>query len=134
MTPHEITEALHEAIRLKLSGWELLLDTERAVAECNGIGAAWMGKLCKFFNFLLPSLVTASAIHDMRYFQNKNDRHQWDDEFENNCRIIIRSKYHWYNPGRYAAFYLAHKMRIALYIGGEIAWNQAKGKHKNDNT
>ena len=35
MTPHEITEALHEAIRLKLSGWELLLDTERAVAELN---------------------------------------------------------------------------------------------------
>ena len=133
MTPHEITRALHEAIRLNLSGWELLLDTDRAVAECNGIGAAWMGKLCKIFDFLLPSLVTASAIHDMRYFQNKNDRHLWDDEFENNCRIIIRDKYRWYHPGRYIAFYLAHKLRIALYIGGEFAWNQAKGKNKNDN-
>lgn len=128
MTPHEITEALHEALRLKLSGWELLLDTERAVAECNGIGAAWMGWFCKVLNILCPSLVTASAIHDMRYFKNQGDRHKWDDEFESNCRVILRDKYGVFNPVRYFGYYLVHKLRGALTIGGGIAWNTAKEK------
>ena len=129
MTPHEITEALHEALRLKLSGWELLLDTERAVAECNGIGARWMGWFCKVLNILCPSLVTASAIHDMRYFKNQGDRHKWDDEFESNCRTIARDKFSWYDPRRYLAFWVARRLHIALTIGGEIAWIQA-GKEK----
>ena len=128
MTPQQLEQCRAEARKLWLAGW-WLLNSDRCLVECNGIGAKWMGGVCRILNYLLPSFLTASAIHDMRYFINEGDRHVWDDEFEINCRTIIRHKYDWYNPLRYAGYQLARRLRAALTIGGELAWQQAKEKN-----
>lgn len=132
MTPHEITEALHEAIRLKLSGWELLLDTERAVAECNGIGAAWMGGLCDVITAINPAFLVPSMIHDIRYFigGTEQDRKQADSEFLSNCLIAVDDRYGWYNPLRYVYRYKAMKYYDLLRTAGGAAW---RGKYYHIN-
>ena len=126
MTLEQLESCRREAKRLCLAGWYELSDTAACLHECNGIGARWMGWFCKVLNFIFPSLVTASAIHDMRYFRHSGERDKWDDEFESNCRIILRDRYRKFNPVRYAGYYLVHKLRVALTIGGSIAWNISK--------
>ena len=125
MTPHEITEALREAIRLKLAGWELLLDTERAVAECNGIGAAWMGGLCDVITAINPAFLVPSMIHDIRYYigGNEADRRRADDEFLSNCLIAIHDRYGWYNPFRYIYRHKALRYYDLLRTAGKAAWH-----------
>lgn len=124
MTLQQLEQCRVEARKLWLSGW-WLLNSDRCLTECNGIGALWMGFLCKLLNFLMPSFVTASAIHDMRYFLNEGDRHHWDDEFETNCRAVLRDRYGRCNTVRYVGYWLARRLRVALTIGGEIAWDNA---------
>ena len=126
MTPHEINDLLIEARRLWLAGWYLLKDTQACMKECNGTGADWMPKFIrKFLDFILRLFAPAVAIHDRRYAINTGNRHRWDDEFETNCRTIARDKYTWCHPMRYICYWVARKLRIALTIGGEIAWIQA---------
>ena len=125
MTPHEITEALHEALRLKLSGWELLLDTERAVAECNGIGAAWMGGLCDVITAINPAFLVPSMIHDIRYYigGTEDDRKRADDEFLANCLAAVHDRYGWYNPLRYWNRRKALRYYDILRTAGKPAWH-----------
>lgn len=125
MTPHEVTEALHEAIRLKLSGWELLLDTNRAAAECNGIGAAWMGGLCDVITAVNPALLVPSMIHDIRYFigGTEQDRRRADDEFLANSIIAIHDRYKWYHPRRYIDRRKILRYYDLLRTVGGFAWN-----------
>ena len=125
MTPHEVIEALHEAIRLKLSGWELLLDTDRAVAECNGIGAAWMGGLCDVITAINPAFLVPSMIHDLRYFigGDENKRKAADDEFLANCLLAVHDRYGWYNPLRYIYRYKALRYYDILRTAGKAAWH-----------
>lgn len=131
MTPHEITEALIKARRLWLSGWYLLQDTEACLRDCNGVGAAWMPEFIrKFLDFILKLFAPAVAIHDRRYSFNEGDRNQWDDEFEFNCRTLVRNEFFWYDPRRYLSCLVARRLRAVLAIAGEIAWIQA-GKEKN---
>ena len=133
MTEKHINQLFFEARRLWLFGWFLLKDTKACLADCNGTGADWMPKFIRrFLDFILRLFAPAVAIHDRRYSKNKGDRNKWDDEFETNCRIIARHKYGKFNPLRYLAYRVAHKLRIALTITGEIAWIQAgKENHVN---
>lgn len=128
MTPHEVTEALHEAIRLKLSGWELLLDTNRAVAECNGIGAAWMGGLCDVITAINPAFLVPSMIHDIRYFIGGDGaaRKRADDEFLANCLLAVQDRYKWFNPLRYWNRRKALRYYDVLRTAGGFAWNMLK--------
>lgn len=124
MTHHEVTEALHEALRLKLSGWELLLDTSRAVAECNGIGAAWMGGLCDVVTNINPALLVPSMIHDLRYDTggSPQDRRRADDEFLANSLIAIHDRYKWYHPRRYIDRRKILRYYDLLRTVGGFAW------------
>lgn len=134
MSGEELKRCRAEAQRLWLHGWYLLNDEENCLRECNGCGADWMPKwMRKFFTWLLKIFTTAFAIHDMRYFRNAENRHVWDDEFEANCRHIARSKYGWGNPMRYVCYWVARRLRVALTIGGEIAWREA-GKRFTEET
>ena len=125
MNPQEITEALREAIRLKLAGWELLLDTERAVAECNGIGAAWMGGLCDVITAINPAFLVPSMIHDLRYFigGDEKERKAADDEFLSNCLIALHDRYSWFNPLRYWNRRKALRYYDILRTAGKAAWH-----------
>lgn len=132
MTCDELRILQKEAQRVWLHGWWLLMETENCLAECNGCGAEWMPKWArKFFDWLLRLFAPAIAIHDRRYGKNEGDRHYWDDEFEINCRIIARRNFGEYNLLRYFAYWVARRLRVALTVAGEIAWQQCKKEKDN---
>lgn len=131
MTLSQLEQCRSEARRLWLSGWWLLSETENCLRECNGCGAEWMPQWIRnFLDFILKLFAPAVAIHDMRYFKHFGNRHFWDDEFETNCRAIAQDKYTWCHPMRYVCYRVARRLRVALTIGGEIAWRNA-GKEGN---
>ena len=117
------------AQRLWLNGWYLLNDQAVCLRECNGVGADWMPAWIRtLLSWMLRIFAPAVAIHDMRYFLGEGDRHQWDEEFEMNCRKLARDAFGKYNPLRYLAYSVAHRLRIILTVCGELAWNNAKEK------
>lgn len=126
MTFQELKQCREEAKRLWLDGWWVInRDTDTCLRVCNGIGADWMGKACKFLNWLLPTFVTASAIHDMRYWRNTGERSKWDDEFEANCRRLLYDKYGFWNIKRHLGNIAIRQLRAALATFGEVAWKEA---------
>ena len=134
MTIETLKKCRAEAQRLWLGGWYVLMDEANALRECNGCGAEWMPRwMRRFLSWLLKLFAAAFAIHDMRYWRNEGDRHEWDDEFETNCRAIARDKYTWYHPMRYICYWVARRLRVALTIGGELAWKEA-GKRFTEET
>ena len=110
-----------------LDGWYLLFNTdiETCLRICNGIGADWMGKACELLDWLLPTFVVASAIHDIRYHLNVGEREKWDDEFEANCRRLLYDKYGFWNIKRHLGNIAIRQLRAALATFGEVAWREA---------
>lgn len=127
MTIEQFEQCKKEAKRLWLDGWHLLFstDTETCLRVCNGIGADWMGGVCKLIDWMLPTFVTASSIHDIRYWQNVGERGKWDDEFEQNCRTLLYDKYGFWHPCRWLGIIAIHQLRAALATFGEVAWQEA---------
>lgn len=134
MTKETLEKCTSEARRLWLDGWYLLNDTETCLRVCNGIGADWMGGVCKLIDWLLPTFVTASAIHDIRYYLNVGERSKWDDEFEKNCRTLLYDKYGFWHYRRWLGIIAIHQLRAALATFGEAAWKQAGKRFEEDNT
>lgn len=127
MNIKELNNLRRESQRLWLHGWWLLMETDNCLRECNGCGAEWMPKWIRtFLDCILQLFAPAVAIHDMRYFKHEGDRHKWDDEFEANCRMLARDKFSWYNPLLWISYFVASRLRVALTIGGEIAWKQSE--------
>lgn len=127
MTLSEFETCKKEAKRLWLDGWFLLFstDTETCLRVCNGIGADWMGKACKLLDWLLPTFVVASTIHDIRYHLNVGERSEWDDEFAINCRMLLYDKYGFWHPFRWLGVIAIAQLRTALATFGEVAWKEA---------
>lgn len=124
MTQNELDELRRIAEEHWLAGWWTLKDPA-ALNECNGVGAAWMSAWIRtLLSALLRVFAPAVAIHDMRYYRHEGSRHRWDEEFEFNCRVLARGKYGKFNPLRYLAYTVAHRLRVVLTVAGEIAWNQ----------
>ena len=124
MTPTEILKLRFDAERLELSGRELLENTELVLAECNGVGAQWMGLFCGILSALNPALVLPSMIHDLRYYfgGSAEDRLKADAEWLANAMICIDDRYNWYNPSRYIQRWKAPKYYEALRTMGVWAW------------
>lgn len=127
MTIKQFEICKKEAKRLWLDGWYLLFNTDTATAlrVCNGIGADWMGRVCKLINWLLPTFVVASAIHDIRYYLNVGEREKWDDEFAINCRMLLYDRYGFWHPFRWLGVIAIAQLRTALATFGEVAWKEA---------
>lgn len=126
MTKEVLKNCQDEARRLWLHGWWLLTkDPDTCLHVCNGIGADWMGGVCKLLDWMLPTFVTASAIHDVRYWRNIGERSKWDDEFEQNCRTLLYDKYGFWNPKRWIGNIVIRQLRAALATFGEVAWKEA---------
>ena len=133
MTEEELKGLKNKAKELNLCGWNLLEDRETCLKECNGMGADWMPENFRYFlTSILKVFAPATAIHDMRYFHNQGDRNTWDDEFYFNCRHLARDKYGKYNPMRYICYGVARRLRIALTVGGTIAWKNAGKRSKKE--
>lgn len=110
----------------RLSGAELLDDTEAVKRDCNGIGAAWFPWWLRFvISVLCPSLVIVADIHDRRYSIGGDDldRQFADLEFEKNGERIAEYAYSAWNPLRYVVKNRARAMYAALFIGGSFAFN-----------
>lgn len=126
MTISEFEQCKKEAKRLWLDGWYLLFNTdaETCLRVCNGIGADWMGVICKLLGWLLPLFLVSSAIHDIRYWLNVGERSKWDDEFAINCRMQLYDKYGFWHPFRWLGVIAIAQLRTALATFGEAAWNE----------
>lgn len=133
MTEKELMLLRNQAMRLWLSGWYCLSNTELCLRECNGCGAEWMPKWIRtFLDFILQLFAPAVAIHDMRYFRNEGKREDWDAEFFVNCCVIAVDKYSWYNPCRYLALLTARRLYVTLIVCGEKAWREAGKRFAED--
>lgn len=131
MTATEAHDKYLYARRLKLSGYWLLRDAERAARECNGIGAEWfpawlrwmIGKLC-------PDLEVVADIHDLRYYigGTEADRRNADAEFLANGYAVAEACHPWWSPHRYLAEWVVRRMHRALRLGGGKAWLEARRK------
>ena len=124
-TADEIEAKLQLARKLKLSGWWLLRDGERAAKSCNGIGAKWFpGWLRWIINTLFPHLVIIADIHDIRYKIGGDlySRRKADTEFLANGYTVAEEIYGKFPPVRFGAELVVRMMYRALRIGGRLAW------------
>ena len=130
----ELEKIRSTAERLKLNGRRLLDDTALCLRECNGIGAKWMGPLCKLLTWLFPLLLVASAIHDIRYLIGGGwqDREAADREFYKNCLILVDDAYTAWNPMRCLCRRAARHFYYVLRAGGFAAWNSNRKKRGNN--
>ena len=128
MTKEEAVFLYSEAVRLDLSGKELLRDPELVMRDCNGIGADWMGKWLRgLVSKLNPSLNPVAAVHDRRYVINgsTDDRKYADEEFRANG-FKAAKQYAWFRLRRYAVIRNTNRFYAALRMGGFAAWEAAK--------
>ena len=124
----EIEEKIKLAKAAKLSGAELLDDTELAIRVCNGIGAAWMPNWMRnVISGMNPSLVLAADIHDIRYELGgtEADRKAADDEMLENGYKLAAYRYGWYDPRRYLVRRQMKKFHMILREFGGWAFNKS---------
>jgi hypothetical protein len=117
-TKKELQKMFLEAESIGLDKADLLLD-ERAAAECNGIGAAWMwDAMVEFLGKMNPCLIIPANIHDIDYcFAPKAEA---DERFLSNCIKSADATYGWYNPLRYRARHQAKKFYLLLRSAGDL--------------
>ena len=127
MTEKQLEKALNAARELLLDGWELLLDTETALVECNGIGPAWLKITCKIISFLFPVFVPPSAIHDMMYFRGGDwkAREAADRAFLANSITSIEAKYQSAVMRKFLTA-IAKGNYYLLRLGGHFSFNYKK--------
>ena len=136
----EVTLAkyIEQAIKLRLAGHELLLcHTIPEILQCaNGIGPeAFPKKLRDQIDWLNPTLVCASVIHDLRYTYGtgtKADFLQANADLEINGWLLADDNYSWYNPARYWVKFKAHEFRNACDKFGWGAYCSAIELRKKD--
>jgi hypothetical protein len=127
MTEKELTELLLTAKSLALEGWEVLLDTDTALAECNGLGPGWLRITRKVISFLFPVFAPPAAIHDMVYFRGGSwqDRERADRAFLANSIISIEAKYQSAVMRKFLTA-IAKGNYYLLRLGGHFSFNYKK--------
>lgn len=124
-TADEIEAKLKLARKLKLSGWWLLRDGERAAKSCNGIGAEWFPSWLRWIiNTIFPHLVIIADIHDIRYEIGGDlySRRKADTEFLANGYTVAEEIYGKFPPVRFLAELTVRLLYRSLRIGGRLAW------------
>ena len=132
-TKEELQNKYNKAVKLNLSGAELLIDPI-APDVCNGIGAGWMwDNLRDLVGALNPTLILAADIHDVRYAVGGNDadRKFADDEFLDNAIKCGDAEYGWWNLFRYRVREQARKFYLILRVFGKKAWNDTQKGGEN---
>lgn len=134
MTEKQLEKALNSARELLLDGWELLLDTETALVECNGIGPTWLRFTTKVITFLFPVFVPPSAIHDMMYFRGGDwkDREAADRAFLANSITSIEAKYQSTVMRKFLTA-IAKGNYYLLRMAGHFSFNSKKEVTSSDN-
>lgn len=105
-TVKHIQKLEEEALKACLSGWVVLTPySHQALAEIyNGIGPdrfpEWLRKIITGYGEIFEP---AALIHDVRYHigGTKKDFTSANDEFRENCYLLVKGKYEWWRPMRY---------------------------------
>jgi hypothetical protein len=132
MTVKKLEKILVIAKELTLEGWELLLDTDTALAECNGLGPGWLRITRKVISFLFPVFAPPAAIHDMVYFRGGSwqDRERADRAFLANSILCIEAKYK-SAATRKLLTAIAKVNYYLLRLGGHLSFNAKEAADDN---
>ena len=129
--------AVRDCLTFSISGGDILLkeDPDRAIEICNGVGPeSFPSSLRSMIDLTHPYMITASIIHDLRYYYGKGTVFDFIDsnlEFMGNTIVVADNMYGRLNPMRYLARRRARQFRELLDRFGWDAYVSAIMERKN---
>ena len=129
--------AVRDCLTLPIRGGDILLkeDPDRAIEICNGVGPeSFPSSLRSMIDLTHPYMITASIIHDLRYYYGKGTVFDFIDsnlDFMDNTIVVADNMYGRLNPMRYLARRRARQFRELLDRFGWDAYVSAIMERKN---
>ena len=129
--------AVRDCLTLPIRGGDILLkeDPDRAIEICNGVGPeSFPSSLRSMIDLMHPYMITASIIHDLRYYYGKGTVFDFIDsnlDFMDNTIVVADNMYGRLNPMRYLAKRRARQFRELLDRFGWHAYVAAIMERKN---
>lgn len=129
--------AVRDCLTLPIRGGDILLkeDPDRAIEICNGVGPeCFPSSLRSMIDLTHPYMITASIIHDLRYYYGKGTVFDFIDsnlDFMDNTIVVADNMYGRLNPMRYLARRRARQFRELLDRFGWDAYVTAIMDRKN---
>lgn len=129
--------AVRDCLTLPIRGGDILLkeDPDRAIEICNGVGPeSFPSSLRSMIDLTHPYMITASIIHDLRYYYGKGTVFDFIDsnlDFMDNTIVVADNVYGRLNPMRYLARRRARQFRELLDRFGWDAYVTAIMERKN---
>ena len=129
--------AVRDCLTLPIRGGDILLkeDPDRAIEICNGVGPeSFPSSLRSMIDLMHPYMITASIIHDLRYYYGKGTVFDFIDsnlDFMDNTIVVAYNMYGRLNPMRYLARRRARQFRELLDRFGWDAYVTAIMERKN---
>ena len=129
--------AVRDCLTFSIGGGDILLkeDPDRAIEICNGVGPEnFPSSLRSMIDLMHPYMITASIIHDLRYYYGKGTVFDFIDsnlEFMDNTIVVADNMYGRLNPMRYLARRRARQFRELLDRFGWDAYVASIMERKN---
>ena len=129
--------AVRDCLTLPIRGGDILLkeDPDRAIEICNGVcPESFPSSLRSMIDLTHPYMITASIIHDLRYYYGKGTVFDFIDsnnDFMDNTIVVSDNMYGRINPMRYLARRRARQFRELLDRFGWDAYTKAIEERKN---
>ena len=129
--------AVRDCIELPIKGGRILLkeDPARVLEICNGVGPeSFPESLRSMIDLTHPYMITASIIHDLRYYYGDGTKFYFFDsnlDFMDNTIVVSDNMYGVFNPMRYLARRRAKQFRELLDRFGWDAYVAAIMERKN---
>ena len=129
--------AVMDCLTLPIKGGRILLkeNPDRVIEICNGVGPeSFPSSLRSMIDLMHPYMITASIIHDLRYYYGKGTVFDFIDsnlDFMDNTIVVADNMYGRLNPMRYLARRRARQFRELLDRFGWDAYVAAIMERKN---
>ena len=129
--------AVRDCIELPIKGGRILLkeDPARVLEICNGVGPeSFPSSLRSMIDLTHPYMITASIIHDLRYYYGDGTKFYFFDsnlDFMDNTIVVADNMYGSINPMRYLARRRARQFRELLDRFGWDAYVASIMERKN---
>ena len=129
--------AVMDCLTLPIKGGRILLkeNPDRVIEICNGVGPErFPSSLRSMIDLTHPYMITASIIHDLRYYYGDGTKFYFFDsnlDFMDNTIVVADNMYGRLNPMRYLARRRARQFRELLDRFGWDAYVTAIMERKN---
>ena len=129
--------AVMDCLTLPIKGGRILLKEkpDRVIEICNGVGPErFPSSLRSMIDLTHPYMITASIIHDLRYYYGDGTKFYFFDsnlDFMDNTIVVSDNMYGRLNPMRYLARRRARQFRELLDRFGWDAYVAAIMERKN---